>query len=85
MVRHGLAVCFYERIGCMCVAMPGKVVEINDGIAKVDFSGNIVQARTGLVNTKLGDYVLVHAGCIIQVLSDKDYHDILDVIEEMSE
>ena len=50
----------------MCVALPGTVTELNGTRATVDFSGNIVEAEAGLVKVKVGDRVLVHAGCIIQ-------------------
>lgn len=50
----------------MCVAMPGTVISLMDDRAEVDFDGNTVVARTGLVDVKIGDKVLVHAGCILQ-------------------
>lgn len=70
----------------MCVALPGVVVGIDDesGTADVDFHGNIVTARAGLVKIQPGDRVLVHAGCIIQVLSQRDADEIeelFDIIE----
>ena len=63
----------------MCVAIPGRVTELNGTRATVDFSGNIVKAEAGLVNVRVGDRVLVHAGCIIQTFDD----DTADEIEEM--
>ncbi len=63
----------------MCVAIPGRVIELDQNKATVDFSGNIVKADAGLVKVKTGDRVLVHAGCIIQTLDD----DTADEIEEM--
>ncbi len=39
----------------MCVAFPGKIVEINDNAAKIDYSGNIVWANCGIVDAKVGD------------------------------
>ncbi len=63
----------------MCVAIPGRVTELDGTKATVDFSGNIVKADAGLVNVKIGNRVLVHAGCIIQTLDD----DTADEIEEM--
>lgn len=64
----------------MCIAMPGLVAEVNDTTAAVDFSGNIVNAYRGLVDVKAGDYVLVHAGCIIQKLSKGDAQEILNLM-----
>ncbi|HAN21005.1 MAG TPA: hydrogenase assembly protein HypC [Clostridiales bacterium] len=69
----------------MCVAVPGKVVAVNGIKATVDFKGNLVEAMSGLVSVKLGDYVLVHAGCILQVLSDEDGDMLTELFEEISE
>ena len=59
----------------MCVALPGKVIEIKDRDAVVDFNGNQVTARAGLVDVRVGDYVLVHAGCVIQKVTQQDMED----------
>ncbi|MGM9648195.1 MAG: HypC/HybG/HupF family hydrogenase formation chaperone [Eubacteriales bacterium] len=53
----------------MCVAMPGRVLTVENGVARVDFDGNIVEARADLTGVAPGDRVLVHAGLIIQKLS----------------
>ena len=59
----------------MCVALPGKVIEIKGRDAVVDFSGNQVTARAGLVDVKVGDYVLVHAGCVIQKVTQQEMEE----------
>lgn len=69
----------------MCVALPGKVVELKDRDAVVDFSGNIVTARAGLVDVKVGDFVLVHAGCVIQKVSKQDMEELENLNELMGE
>jgi len=69
----------------MCVALPGKVIELNEKNAVIDFNGNQVTARAGLVDIKVGDYVLVHAGCIIQKVSAQDMEDLESLNELMSE
>ena len=69
----------------MCVALPGKVIEIKDRDAVVDFSGNQVTARAGLVDIKVGDYVLVHAGCVIQKVTQQDMEDLQNLNELMGE
>ncbi len=69
----------------MCVAMPGKVVKLEGTVATVDFSGNTVRAEAGLVQVKPGDYVLVHAGMILQVLSQTDRDAIVELLEEMEQ
>ena len=69
----------------MCVALPGKVIEIYEKDALVDFSGNRVRAVSGLVPIAVGDYVLVHAGCILQKLSVGEAQDLMDLFEELEE
>lgn len=64
----------------MCVAIPGKVLSIEDGRATVDFSGNQVQAYIGLVDAKVGDFVLVHAGCIIQTMKQQEAEEIIELM-----
>ncbi len=67
----------------MCVAIPGKVVSVTEEQALVDFSGNRVNAYIGLTEVHEGDYVLVHAGCVIQTLKEHEANEILDLMSEM--
>ena len=69
----------------MCVALPGKVIEIKERDAVVDFNGNQVTARAGLVDVKVGDFVLVHAGCVIQKVAKQDMEDLQELNQLMSE
>ncbi len=69
----------------MCVALPGRVVELNGTKATVDFSGNTVEAEAGLVKVKIGDRVLVHAGCIIQTMNDAEADELEDLFREIKD
>lgn len=69
----------------MCVALPGKVIELNGRDAVVDFSGNQVTARAGLVDVNVGDFVLVHAGCVIQKVTKEQMEEIENLNELMGE
>ncbi|MDR2296611.1 MAG: HypC/HybG/HupF family hydrogenase formation chaperone [Clostridiales Family XIII bacterium] len=69
----------------MCVALPGRVLSIHENRAKVDFSGNIVDVHTGAVTAAPGDYVLVHAGCALEVLTREDAAEILSVFSEIEQ
>jgi hydrogenase expression/formation protein HypC len=60
-------------------------LENNGEIAKVGLSGNILKVNTSLVNAKLGDYVLVHAGCALEVLSKNHAAEILALFGELEE
>lgn len=69
----------------MCVAAPGKVIEINGDTAVIDYNGNKVNASKGIIDTKIGDYVLVHAGLIIQVLPEDEAKNMIELFEELGE
>ena len=69
----------------MCVAIPGKVIKLDGTKATVDFSGNIVNAEAGLVNVKVGDRVLVHAGCIIQTMDDAMADELEELFNEIED
>ena len=71
----------------MCVANTGKVVSINKekNTAGVDFHGSIIEARTGLMDVEEGELVLVHAGCILQKVSEERYNEWVKLAEEMGE
>jgi hydrogenase expression/formation protein HypC len=56
----------------MCLAVPSKIVEINDSLAKVDVDGVVREASIMLIeDAKVGDYVIVHAGFAINKLDEK--------------
>lgn len=67
----------------MCVALPGKVLETDGFCGKVDFQGNIVEVNLGVVDAQPGDYVLVHAGCAIEVMKQDKAEEILDLFKEL--
>lgn len=57
----------------MCLAVAGQVMEIKGEDAAVDFGGLVKRASIRLFPAlQIGDYVLVHAGFVIQKL-DADY------------
>lgn len=69
----------------MCVAAPGKIIEINDNDATIEYSGNITHANIGIVDAKVGDYVLIHAGLVIQVLSENDAEYMQNLFNDLEE
>ena len=69
----------------MCVAVPGKVIEINGDIAKINVMNNITEANIKLVSVKLGDYVLLHAGCVLEVLKKDTAEEILELFAALEE
>jgi len=57
----------------MCLAIPAKVMDIDGSKAKVDFGQGVLrEVNVSLVDAKVGEYVLVHAGYAIQVIEEKE-------------
>jgi len=70
----------------MCLAIPAKVVSVKEDKAKVDFGEGVLrEVNVTLVNAKVGDYVLVHAGYAIQVLDEKEALETLELWNEILE
>jgi hydrogenase expression/formation protein HypC len=70
----------------MCLAVPGKIVEISGDKAKVQYSEGVTNsANISLVDVKIGDWVLVHAGFAIRTLSEADALETLALWDEMLE
>ena len=70
----------------MCLAIPGKIIEIDtkNEHATIEYGeGTIRKANVTLVNAKIGDYVLVHAGFAIEVLDEKEAKETLKLFREM--
>jgi hydrogenase expression/formation protein HypC len=68
----------------MCLAIPAKVVEIKGDTARVDFgAGTIREVNVSLVDAKIGEYVIVHAGYAIEVLDRKAAEETLALWNEI--
>jgi hydrogenase expression/formation protein HypC len=67
----------------MCLAVPGEVKSVDGVVAKVDFGGVTRTANLSLVDAKIGDYVIVHAGYAIQVLDREEAEKTLEVFREL--
>jgi hydrogenase expression/formation protein HypC len=65
----------------MCLAVPSRIIEINDTVAKVDVDGVTRETSIMLIDdAKIGDYVIVHAGFAI---SKVDEEAALQTLEDM--
>lgn len=68
----------------MCLAIPAKVITQKGEKAKVDFGDGITRdINISLVDVKSGEYVIVHAGFAIEVLSKEDADETLKLWEEL--
>lgn len=70
----------------MCLAVPGKILTIDENqVANVDFGGVKRPVNVSLVDVGVGDYVIVHAGYAIQVLSEEDALRSLEMFRQILE
>ncbi len=68
----------------MCLAIPAKVMNLNGDKAHVDFGQGVLRdVNVSLVNVKVGQYVLVHAGYAIQVLEEEDALETLSLWKDI--
>ncbi len=63
----------------MCLGIPGKVAEVRGDVVVVDYGGGTVrEANASLVEVKPGDYVIVHAGFVIEKISEKEAEEMIN-------
>jgi hydrogenase expression/formation protein HypC len=69
----------------MCLAIPARIVSIGEfGMAEVDILGVTRKISLDLVpDAKEDDHVLVHAGFAIQVVSEAEATETLDLLMQM--
>ena len=74
----------------MCLAIPGKIVEIfeRDGLkmAKVDY-GNIFRETCleYVPEAQVGEYCVVHVGFAISLMNEQDAQESLALLKEISD
>ena len=74
----------------MCLGVPGKIIEIYEGaglrMGKVDFEGVTREVCLEYVpEAKLGDYALIHVGFALNLLSESEALETLDLLKQISE
>lgn len=68
----------------MCLAIPGQVTEVSGNMGWVDYGdGTRREIDLSLVEARVGDYVLVHAGFAIEKLDQRDAQETLKLFREM--
>ena len=67
----------------MCLAIPSKIVKIENNVATIDVDGVQREASLMLVeNPRIGDYVIVHAGFAINKINEEDALESLKLMRE---
>ena len=73
----------------MCLAIPGKIIEIVDAdnhIAKVDVSGVKRNINIGMIDdTQVGDYVLIHVGFAMSKIDQQRAEETLQILHEIGQ
>ncbi|MCD4650215.1 MAG: HypC/HybG/HupF family hydrogenase formation chaperone [Candidatus Cloacimonetes bacterium] len=68
----------------MCLAIPGKLIRINGDKGLADFGG--VRKEVGLTfvmdEIKKGDWILVHTGFAMEIISDEEAQLTIQALDE---
>ena len=68
----------------MCLAIPARIIELEDDKAVADAMGNRWNVRTTLIpGVKIGDIVLIHAGFAITTLDEEEAKKTWELFEEI--
>jgi hydrogenase expression/formation protein HypC len=74
----------------MCLGIPGRIQEIYDDhgtkMAKVDFGGVSREVCIEVIpDAKPGDWTIIHAGFALNLLSEEEAQETLDILQQMAE
>jgi hydrogenase expression/formation protein HypC len=76
----------------MCLAIPGKIISIDDSknelmkIGRVSFGGIIKDVNLAYTpEAKIDDYVLVHVGFAINTIDEKEAMRVFEYLKEIDE
>ena len=67
----------------MCLAVPGKIIEINDDVAIVDYE---LEKREGKIMSgeyAVGDYVIIQAGFILSKVNEQEAKESLAMYKSL--
>ena len=68
----------------MCLGIPARIESIDGTEAKLNLSGNKMRASLDLlIDVKVGDYVLLHAGYAIQKIDEDEAQKTLELLKEL--
>jgi hydrogenase expression/formation protein HypC len=70
----------------MCLAVPARVTEINEGAGRVDLAGVVREVSFALLpDARVGDYVLLHAGYALQKVDEAEAEETIRLLRQIAE
>ncbi|MCB2188933.1 MAG: HypC/HybG/HupF family hydrogenase formation chaperone [Deltaproteobacteria bacterium] len=69
----------------MCLAVPAKVLELNDGMARIALGG-VERTVSGLLvpDLAVGDYVITHAGFALHKVDEQEAMASLELMRQLA-
>ncbi|MGL2460534.1 HypC/HybG/HupF family hydrogenase formation chaperone [Helicobacter pylori] len=69
----------------MCLAIPSRIIAINDNVAILETLGVQREASLDLMgeSVKVGDYVLLHIGYVMSKIDEKEALESIELYQEM--
>lgn len=64
----------------VCIAIPGKVLSLENEEALVDFQGVKKSVKTDILKPQKGTWVLVYSGQVMETISEKRAREILNTV-----
>lgn len=69
----------------MCLALPGKIVAIDGDNGDIDFGGVTKRTNLSLIDAKVGDWVVIHAGFAIETMDEEEALKTIELWKEVLE
>jgi hydrogenase expression/formation protein HypC len=69
----------------MCLAVPGKIIQVDGDTAKVDYEGVVRDVNMALIEAGIGDYIIANAGFAIRKLDKKDAKKSIELFKKTVE
>ncbi len=70
----------------MCLAVPAKLIAINEMFGTIELTGVTRECSLALVpEATIGDWVLVHAGFAVQIVDEEEAMATLEAFRELEE
>lgn len=74
----------------MCLGIPGKIIDIYEAnglsMGKIDFGGVTSEACLAYVpEARVGDYTLIHVGFALNVISEQEAQETLDLLQQIAD